>query len=117
MQLLEKECVTNQDYNAIKLKSYLHQFKLKITYGMVKESYTTSPTPRVKVEDSLGFSTSTSTSTSVSPQRTKEELFQVWQNDPLLITSEELELVQTFRFENDLMSASEEQLYLNQLMS
>jgi hypothetical protein len=101
-------------------KEYLRQYLIKIGAGITNASYALTSTPRSKsVEDSLGFSSHSPSSTEsfIPSQEYKESLYQKYQDDPMQLTSSELEIVQTFRFENDLMSASEEQLYLNQLMA
>jgi hypothetical protein len=98
-------------------KEYLRQYLIKIGAGITNASYALTSAPKSKsVEDSLGFFTSTESFTPPT-QEYKESLVRKYHEDELQLTSEELEIVQTFRFENDLMSASEEQLYLNQLMS
>lgn len=104
-------------------KLYLKKQLLKIDAGVVNAGYVnTSPTYGAKQNplESLGL-----TDISDAEQkpfvpysdRNPAALYAKWQNDPLSITSEELELVQTYRWENGLMSPEEAELYESKLFN
>ena len=97
-------------------KEYFRKFLLKIGAGLTVAGYVAQNKPTPNSAESLGFS-ETSTSTSTSYNRAKAEaLYHKWMEDSLLVTESEFELVQTYRFENDLMSAEEEAEYTAKLI-
>lgn len=96
-------------------KLYLKKQLLKIDAGVVSAGYVnTSSTYGAKQNplESLGFSTESEEKPFVSyVERNVSQLHVKWQQDPLSVTSEELELVQTYRWENNLMTEEESQHY------
>lgn len=102
-------------------KLYLKKQLLKIDAGVVSAGYVnTSPTYGAKQNplESLGFSTESEEKPFVPyAERNVSQLHANWLNDPLSVTSEELDLVQTYRWENGLMEQEEAQRYEAKLFS
>jgi hypothetical protein len=100
-------------------KEYLKQYLIKIGVGITGASYFLTSPAKPTVEDSLGFTSDSDVSQiefkSYASQN-PAELYQKWLQDPLTITASELETVQTYRYENDMMDDAEEAAYFNKLM-
>lgn len=100
----------NSPLNQSCLKS-LRMFSLKAQHGIVSPSHLALG--RESLESSLGFSTShTHTKTT-----TVELLYQVWQTHPSTLTPSQLQQVQSYRYQNNLMSSEEEQEYDMKLLN
>ena len=81
----------------------LRMFSLKAQHGIVSPSHLALG--RESLESSLGFTTST------EPVTTVELLYRVWQSHPTTLTPTQLQQVQSYRYQNNLMSPEEEQEY------
>ena len=92
----------NSPLNQSCLKS-LRMFSLKAQHGIVSPSHLALG--RESLESSLGFSTSHTQVTTV------ELLYRVWQSHPTTLTPTQLQQVQSYRYQNNLMSPEEEQDY------
>lgn len=93
----------NSSLNQSCLKS-LRMFSLKAQHGIVSPSHLALG--RESLESSLGF-------TQAAPAKTTtvELLYQVWQTHPTTLTPAQLQQVQSYRYQNNLMSPEEEQEY------
>lgn len=91
----------NSPLNQSCLKS-LRMFSLKAQHGIVSPSHLSLG--RESLESSLGFTTS-------EPVTTVELLYKVWQTHPTTLTPAQLQQVQSYRYQNNLMSPEEEQDY------
>lgn len=91
----------NSPLNQSCLKS-LRMFSLKAQHGIVSPSHLALG--RESLESSLGFTTS-------EPVTTVELLYKVWQTHPTTLTPAQLQQVQSYRYQNNLMSPEEEQDY------
>lgn len=85
-----------------RLIRYLEVFKIKIDAGVQAPAITTEPT----IEQKLGFYT-TSTELFVS----SEDLHAQWLRDPSALSLLQIEKVQLYRYENNLMSPKQESAY------
>jgi len=101
----------NGDTNpiAVKLQTYLKTFALKAGAGLV----TTHTTTRQDIAEKLGLGESST----LSPTQKREILFQQWQADPNSVSISDMELVQTYRYENGLMSEHEASEFETSLMA
>lgn len=97
----------NSPLNQSCLKS-LRMFSLKAQHGIVSPSHLALG--RESLESSLGFTTS-------EPVTTVELLYKVWQSHPTTLTSAQLQQVQSYRYQNNLMSPEEEQEYDMKLLN
>lgn len=93
----------NSPLNQSCLKS-LRMFSLKAQHGIVSPSHLALG--RESLEASLGFSQDAPAKTT-----TVELLYQVWQTHPTTLTPAQLHQVQSYRYQNNLMSPEEEQEY------
>ena len=91
----------NSPLNQSCLKA-LRMFSLKAQHGIVSPSHLALG--RESLESSLGFTTS-------EPVTTVELLYRVWQTHPTTLTPAQLQQVQSYRYQNNLMSPEEEQEY------
>ena len=98
----------NSPLNQSCLKS-LRMFSLKAQHGIVSPSHLSLG--RESLESSLGFSTSHTQVTTV------ELLYKVWQSHPSTLTPSQLQQVQSYRYQNNLMSPEEEQDYDMKLLN
>ena len=98
----------NSPLNQSCLKA-LRMFSLKAQHGIVSPSHLALG--RESLESSLGFSTSHTQVTTV------ELLYQVWQSHPSTLTQHQLQQVQSYRYQNNLMSPEEEQDYDMKLLN
>lgn len=96
----------NSALNQSCLKS-LRMFSLKAQHGIVSPSHLALG--RESLESSLGFTHTKTT--------TVELLYQVWQSHPSTLTPAQLHQVQSYRYQNNLMSPEEEQEYDLKLLS
>lgn len=96
----------NSPLNQSCLKS-LRMFSLKAQHGIVSPSHLSLG--RESLESSLGFSHTKTT--------TVELLYQVWQTHPTTLTPAQLQQVQSYRYQNNLMSPEEEQDYDMKLLN
>lgn len=97
----------NSPLNQSCLKA-LRMFSLKAQHGIVSPSHLALG--RESLESSLGFTTS-------EPVTTVELLYQVWQTHPSPLTPAQLQQVQSYRYQNNLMSPEEEQDYDMKLLN
>ena len=93
----------NSPLNQSCLKS-LRMFSLKAQHGIISPSHLSLG--RESLESSLGFTTSEPVTTT-----TVELLYRVWQSHPTTLTPSQLQQVQSYRYQNNLMSPEEEQEY------
>lgn len=96
----------NSPLNQSCLKS-LRMFSLKAQHGIVSPSHLALG--RESLESSLGFS--------AEPVTTTDLLYQVWQTHPTTLTPAQLQQVQSYRYQNNLMSPEEEQEYDMKLLN
>lgn len=86
----------------------LRMFSLKAQHGIVSPSHLALG--RESLESSLGF-------TQDAPVTTVELLYRVWQTHPTTLTPAQLQQVQSYRYQNNLMSPEEEQDYDMKLLN
>lgn len=94
----------NPTPNRLAISRYLESFNLKITHGVISASHTLEPS----IEQKLGFAPAPA---APEENRTEQELFYIWKNDPTLLTPPELARVLDYRYRNDLMTPEEEKAY------
>jgi len=97
-------CVKKSSSNLTLLR-YLESFSIKIKHGTVAPS-----SEYESPSEKLGF-----TATPVSKDDAKNAAYAKWLNYPASCTSTEMTLVHEYRYENDLMDAGEEGIYLTSL--
>lgn len=96
-------------------KSYIHQFIVKINSGITKPGYVN--TGLNTIESSLGFpildsGDSGDSNSNIDKRKLK---YNLWLQNPSLLNKNDLELVETYRYENDLLSPEETIQYENKL--
>lgn len=101
LELISGELKRGGMYSMLGIIRYLDTYILGIKSGLRKENHTLKPS----MEESLGIET--------EPSSTPDPklLYSVWRERPGAISVSELELVQVYRYENNLMSPAEEHLY------
>lgn len=101
LELISTELKRGGMYSLNGIIRYLDTYILGIKSGLRKENHTLKPS----FEESLGIG--------AEPSSTPDPklLHSVWRINPGAITPAELELVQVYRYENNLMSPAEEHLY------
>jgi len=115
IQALQKD-LTNPKH--LPIIGYLNTFYLKAKYGTIKPSLQTTGSPSTNLRNNLGIddistaSTSVPISTAESAATTPVELYQKWSVGNDILTPDELKIVQQYRWQNDLMSPTEEVTYL-----
>lgn len=96
-------------------KTYLHQYLVKIGAGITNAAYVHNNVKELRkksIEDALGFADLTqSQDISTKNLESEVELYNKWINDPLALTSTQLDCVLQYRYTNDLMSVEEESQY------
>lgn len=93
------------------LIKYFETFALKIRYGINEPAYTTAESWAEKMDlDDIPKPKKK------TPEELRKEAFEKWSKTPTACNAEELNLVQTYRAENDLMSESEFEEFMNELM-
>lgn len=99
--------------NNLHLLHYLRSFRDKISLGKISPNLSLAPAKK-SFTDSLELSDSTSASKPqiVSNETLRQAAYIKWSINPETCTITELSLVQTYRFENDLMSPEEEAEFL-----
>lgn len=103
-----KECYTCCPHGS-ETKEYLRKFLLRINIGMTTPGYIPTPAhSKATVFNSLGFAEPEFPKLKLYADWEPEKLYARYLQDPLSINVEEHEIVQTYRFENDLMSSEEE---------
>lgn len=111
-----RECYS--DVREGETKEYLRKFLVKIGAGLTAPGYIPTPTnSKNTIANSLGFTEEAENPFIPYTKRNPAELYNKWQQDPLSVTSSELELIHTYRWENDLMSEEESQEYEKKLFS
>lgn len=108
-------CVSISSQN-LHLLHYLRSFRDKISLGKISPNLSLAPA-RPSLIDSLelGEPTSTPNKNSAKPETLRQAAYIKWSINPETCTITELALVQTYRFENDLMSPDEEAEFLGTL--
>lgn len=95
-------------------KNYFKSYIIKIDSGLLNPGYVN--TGLNKIENKLGFSDMSEQSQTKPDFITKRlDAYNKWLQDPLQITESEFDLVQTYRYENSLMTKEEEVEYENKL--
>lgn len=89
----------------IELIQYLKLFQVKVNLGVVSASYETQG--KKSIADRLGDS--------CTPAERREKAYRLWCEAPHLCTQSQLEDVQLYRYENNLMSEKEESEYEEKL--
>jgi len=101
------------------IKSKLKVVLVKIQSDLLQPAFVSVKDKSNLVSD-LGFNTTESNVTESNEPidfvSKRESLYNKWLQDPLSITSDELDFVQDYRLENNLMSPEEEIEYQNKLM-
>ena len=111
-----RECYS--DIREGETKEYLRKFLVKIGAGLTAPGYIPTPTnSKNTIANSLGFTEEAEKPFIPYAERNPAELHTKWLNDPLSVTSDELELIHTYRWENDLMDATEIAEYEKKLFS
>lgn len=112
-------CKRDGSIPSLSIARILAVLDVKIEHSVVGPAYTLAP-PRESLESSLGFAAQESPKVDISTilhmevaaKRTeKSRLYDRWLESPQNLSVPELERVQEFRFEEDLMSESESQEY------
>lgn len=102
-------------------KDYIRNYILKIDNNLIQPNYVnTGIKPKADISSNLGFSqeeleSKTESKTDFVSKRL--ETYNKWLQDPVQITTDELELVQTYRYESSLMTKEEEVEYENKLFN
>lgn len=102
-------CKKDLSDNSLSVISVLAPFKAKMENYGVAPSYVTQE--RQNIFDSLGIEEDSN----ATPEEKRQQAFIKWSEDPDSCTINELELVQTYRSENDLMSAEESERYYSEM--
>lgn len=102
LELINSELKRGGMYSFNGIIRYLDTYILGIKSGLRKENHTLKPT----MSDSLGFSKPESTD-----QPDFVELYKQWKINPSTLTITDLEFIQIYRYENNLMSPIEERTY------
>lgn len=99
-------------------KEYFRKFLLKIGAGLTSPGYIPTPARKNTIANSLGFTEQDEVEKPFVPYAEKNvsQLHVKWQQDPLSVTAEEIELIQTYRWENNLMTEEESQHYETTLL-
>ena len=112
-------CVSISSQN-LHLLHYLRSFGDKISLGKISPNLSLAPA-KPSFADSLELSEPNSkqkpTPTNPSNETLRQAAYIKWSINPETCTITELALVQTYRFENDLMSPEEETEFLSTLSS
>lgn len=109
-------CVSISSQN-LHLLHYLRSFRDKISLGKISPNLSLAPA-RPSLIDSLELSEpKPGTKQSPSNETLRQAAYIKWSINPETCTITELALVQTYRFENDLMSPEEEAEFLSTLSS
>ena len=87
---------------------YLESFSLKITHGVLS--------PQVTLQPSLSEKLGMEESTSYPAKEPITILYERWKQNPQPITPPEMQRIQQYRWENDLMSAEEAAAYEESIM-
>lgn len=98
VNLLQTQPICEDSKNIL---ASLHKFQLKATHGITAPSHVSTGRPSLDAQ--LGF----------SPDNTIESLLTIYESNPSILSTKQLERVQFHRFQNDLMSWEEEQSYLS----
>lgn len=85
--------------------------KMKAEFGIIKPSYVASEIAPPTDAEKLGFE-------DISPPapEDREKLFNAWRLAPKTITAKQLELVDLYRWENNMMTEEEEAAYSDRAM-
>lgn len=98
------------------IKSKLKVVLVKIQSDLLQPAFVSVKDKSNLVSD-LGFDSPTiESNTPIDFVAKRKQVYELWLQDPLSITTEQLELVETYRYENNLMSPEEETEYTNKLM-
>jgi hypothetical protein len=89
---------------------YLEGFKGKIDLGITSPNLTL--TPKVGMMERLGLNEPDLDSLTLTPIDKRLQAYNKWAKDPAKCSPKEIEFCHIYRFENDLMSPEEEQIYL-----
>ena len=99
-------CLKAAPTTSLPLLRYLESFSLKITHGIISPQVTLQPS----IADKLGMSTAVI-------QESIETLHERWKQDPQTITPPEMQRIQQYRWEYDLMNAEEAAAYEESILS
>ncbi len=102
-------CLKSSSNPNIPLIQYLEGFKLKIDHGIVSASLLLKPT----IEQKLGLDEETN-HRQVIAETTARNLYDIWSMNPdarAKMTPKQLQMIQEYRYTNDLMSPTEENEY------
>lgn len=99
-------------------KEYLKGYIVKIDHNLIQPNYVnTGLRSSSKYDiDSLGFSQSDPINP-INHIDAREQAYNEWLKDPLQVSEESLQLVQTYRYENDLMNEEESNAFESNLFS
>ena len=85
-----------------RLHRYFKLMKTKLEIGAVSAAFTSSP--KKSLEEKLGM---------LDPVEAREAAYLKWQTNPALCTEEEIQKAKTHMYENDMMTAEEEEAFEN----
>lgn len=107
LKYLISACKNQQNPN-LPLISYLEEFSIKIERGIQTENYTANPRP--SISEKLGISVSAE---SLPPEKSPSDLYADWMipENRIKMSPAELEIIQQYRYSNDLMDPIEESEY------
>ena len=87
-----------------RLHRYFKLMKAKLAIGAVSAAFIASP--KKSLEEKLGL---------IDPITAREAAYLKWQTNPTLCTPDEIQKAKTHMYENDMMTASEEEEFENSL--
>lgn len=85
-----------------RLHRYFKLMKTKLEIGAVSAAFTSSP--KKSLEEKLGI---------IDPVEAREAAYLKWQTNPAICTEEEIQKAKTHMYENDMMTAEEEEAFEN----
>lgn len=100
-------------------KDYIKNYILKIDNNLIQPNYVNTGIKTSTISN-LGFSQDeleSKTESKIDFVSKRLEIYNKWLQDPVQITKDELELVQTYRYESNLMTKEEEVEYENKLFN
>jgi hypothetical protein len=103
--------------NRLPIIQYLETFNIKIERGIVDSALTLQP-PSLTLAQKIAGETTSTTDAHPGPENneiTKLTAYRLWLSSPTSCSPKQLSLVNTYRFENDLMSSAEEEEYIASL--
>jgi hypothetical protein len=112
LKYLISACKNQQNPN-LPLISYLEEFSIKIERGLRTENYTANPRPSIQERLGISIDSPESSAGSPAPGKSPADLYADWliPENRIKMSPAELEIIQQYRYSNDLMDPIEESEY------